>query len=186
MIRRPRLPSPTETLIVLETPRLVLRKFREDDFDSLCLLYADEDIRRHFPNGVLGRTETREEFDWYLSGGFPEHPALGLWATVHRPTGRFIGRCGLIPWIIDDRPEVEAAYLLAKGFWRQGLGAEVTRALVRHAFTQLGLTRLIALIDPKNIASIRTAESAGFGFEREVEIDGTKSRLYSVGAELRL
>jgi ribosomal-protein-alanine N-acetyltransferase len=179
-------PSSPEMLIVLETPRHVLRKFREDDFDSLCLLYADEDIRRHFPNGVLSRIEAREEFDWYLNGGFPGHPALGLWATVHRPTGRFIGRCGLIPWIIDDKPEVEVAYLLAKEFWRQGLGAEVARALVCHAFTRLGLTRLIVLIDPRNIASIKTAESAGFGFEREVEVEGTKSRLYSVGAELRL
>ena len=109
-----------EVLTVIETPRLILRKFRDDDLDELCLLYADNDIRQYFPEGVLSRAQTKEELDWYLDGGWPEHPELGLWATIYRPTGRFIGRCGLIPWTIDSQQETEVAYLLAKEFWGQG------------------------------------------------------------------
>jgi ribosomal-protein-alanine N-acetyltransferase len=174
-----------EILIVIETPRLILRKLRDEDLDELCLLYADYDVRRYFPDGVLSRAQTKEELDWYLNGGFPGHPELGLWATIHRPTGRFVGRCGLIPWTIDNQPEIEVAYLLAKEFWGRGLGAEVAGALVRHAFMQLRLIRLIALIDPANIASIRTAEKVGLGFEREVEVGGRKTRLYSSTAAPR-
>ncbi len=171
-----------EVLTVIETPRLILRKFRDDDLDELCLLYADNDIRRYFPEGVLSRAQTKEELDWFLGGGWPERPELGLWATIYRPTGRFIGRCGLIPWTIDSQQETEVAYLLAKEFWGQGLGAEAAGARVRHAFMRLQLIRLIALIDRENTASIRTAEKVGFSFEREVEVEGTKAQLYSLGA----
>ena len=169
-------------MTVIETPRLILRKFREDDLDELCLLYANSDIRRYFPEGVLSRAQTKEELDWYLDGGWPEHPELGLWAATHRPTGRFIGRCGLIPWTIDNQQETEVAYLFAKEFWGQGLGSEAAGAIVRHAFMRLQLIRLIALIDRANIASIRTAEMVGFRFEREVEVEGTKFQLYSINA----
>ena len=169
-------------MTVIETPRLILRKFRDDDLDELCLLYADHDIRRFFREGVLTRAQTKEELGWFVSGGRFEHPELGLWATIYRPTGRFIGRCGLIPWTIDSLQETEVAYLLAKEFWGQGLGAEVAGALVRHAFMRLQLTRLIALIDRENTASIRTAEKVGFSFEREVEVEGTKTQLYSLSA----
>jgi ribosomal-protein-alanine N-acetyltransferase len=169
-------------LTVIETPRLLLRKFQDDDLDELCLLYADSEIRRFFPEGVLSRAQTKEELDWFLDGGWPEHPELGLWAAIHRPTGRFIGRCGLIPWTIDGQQETEVAYLLAKEFWRQGLGAEVTGALVQHAFLHLRIIRLIALINRENIASIRTAEKVGFSFEREIEVGGTKAQLYAIGS----
>lgn len=172
-------------MIVIETPRLILRKLRAEDLDELCRLYADNDIRRYFPGGVLSRAQTKEELDWYVSGGFPEHPELGLWATIYRPDGRFIGRCGLLPWTIEGQFEIEVAYLLAKEFWGQGLAAEAAGALVRHAFERLRLIRLIALIDPANVASIRTAEKIGFGFEREVEVEGSKSQLYSLNAPPR-
>ncbi len=63
----------------------------------------------------------------------------------------------MLPWTIDGVDEVEIAYLIAKPWQRQGLGAEAARALVRYGFETLGLKRLIALIDPENEASIRTA-----------------------------
>jgi RimJ/RimL family protein N-acetyltransferase len=90
---------------ILETDRLVMRHLERDDLESLYALYRDPEIRRYFPEGTLTRDETREELEWFLDG-HPEHPELGLWSTIHRPSGRFIGRCGLLPWTIDDRQEV--------------------------------------------------------------------------------
>jgi ribosomal-protein-alanine N-acetyltransferase len=69
----------------------------------------------------LTYTETEQELEWFLHG-HPEHPELGLWATIHKESRRIIGRCGLLPWVIDGRPEVEVAYMLAKEYWEQGLG----------------------------------------------------------------
>jgi ribosomal-protein-alanine N-acetyltransferase len=164
---------------ILETDRLILRRLRPGDLDDLFSLYRDPEIRRYFPDGILTRAETKAELDWFRDG-HPAHPELGLWATIHKPTGRFIGRCGLLPWTIDEKPEVEIAYLLAKPHWRQGLGSEAARALVRHGFDALRLPRLIALIDPAHQASIRTALSAGLALEREVEVEGVRSSLYAI------
>jgi ribosomal-protein-alanine N-acetyltransferase len=167
-------------VIIVRTPRTILRKLRADDLDDLCRLYADDDIRRFFPEGPLDRDQTKEELDWYVKGGWPEHPELGLWATIHRQTNRFIGRCGLIPWIVDNQVHVEIAYLLAKEFWREGLASEIGAAIVQHAFTELRLNRLIALIDRDNVASIRTAQKLGFQFEQYTEVEGQTTPLYAL------
>ncbi len=164
---------------ILETRRLILRHLVPEDLDSLLALYNDREVRRHFPEGILTYEETKEELEWFLHG-HPDHPQLGLWATIHKETDRFIGRCGLIPWTIDGALEIEVAYLLDKQYWRQGLGAEAAQALVRHGFEQLQLPRLIALIDPAHQASIRTAESAGLRFEREIDLAGVRISLYAI------
>jgi ribosomal-protein-alanine N-acetyltransferase len=164
-------------MTILETERLLMRRLVASDLDDLYALYRDPEIRRYFPEGTLTLEETREELAWFLNG-HPDHPELGLWATIHKPTGAFIGRCGLLPWTIDGVDEVEIAYLIAKPWQRQGLGAEAARALVRYGFETLGLKRLIALIDSAHQASIRTAMGAGLRFEKEVEMEGVMSALY--------
>jgi ribosomal-protein-alanine N-acetyltransferase len=169
-------------MTILETDRLLMRRLLPADLDDLYALYRDPDIRRYFPEGTLSLDETREELAWFLNG-HPDHPELGLWATIHKPTGAFIGRCGLLPWTIDGVDEVEIAYLIAKPWQRQGLGAEAARALVRYGFETLGLKRLIALIDPEHEASIRTAMSARLRFDRQVAIEGGKSALYALERE---
>lgn len=163
---------------ILETERLIFRGLVLDDLDALAALYADPEIRRYFPEGTLTREETREELEWFLNG-HPEHPQLGLWAAIHKPTGQFIGRCGLLPWVIDGVNEVEIAYLIAKPWQQQGLGTEAARALVRYGFETLGLKRLIALIHPEHTASIRTAERAGLRFWKDTEFEGVGSAIYA-------
>lgn len=151
---------------ILATERLLLRHLELDDLPALFALYSDPAIRQYFPNGTLTLDETRKELEWFRNG-HPRHPELGLWATVHRPSGRFIGRCGLLPWTIDGRPEVEVAYMLDKAYWGQGLATEAALAIVRHAYEQLGLTRLVCLVDPRNQASINVARRIGMALEGE-------------------
>ena len=166
-------------MTILETERLLMRRLVASDLHNLYALYRDPDIRRYFPEGTLTLEETREELAWFLNG-HPDHSELGLWATIHKPTGAFIGRCGLLPWTINGVDEVEIAYLIAKPWQRQGLGAEAARALVRYGFETLGLRRLIALIDPENEASIRTAIKAKLRFWKEVEMEGARSAVYAI------
>jgi RimJ/RimL family protein N-acetyltransferase len=167
-------------MTILATERLLMRRLVPADLDDLYALYRDPEIRRYFPEGTLTLEETREELAWFLNG-HPDHPELALWATIHKPSGAFIGRCGLLPWTIDGVDEVEIAYLIAKPWQRQGLGAEAARALVRYGFETLGLKRLIALIDPAHEASIRTAGRAGLTFWKEVEMETVRSAVYAIG-----
>jgi len=167
---------------ILETDRLIFRHLLPDDLDQLFVLYSDPEIRRYFPEGTLTYEETKEELEWFLNG-HPKHPELGLWATILKESNQFIGRCGLLPWTIEGRYEVEVAYMIAKEYWRQGLGTEAAGAILQYGFEQLGLSRLICLIDPANDASRRVAVKIGMTFERElaeIDGDGLPTLVYSI------
>lgn len=118
-----------EFKIILETDRLLLRHLVMDDLDALFNLYSDPEIRKYFPEGVLSYNDTKDELEWFLNG-HPEHPKLGLWATIHKEGGRFIGRCGLLPWTIDEKLEIEIAYLIDKAYWGQELATEAATGIM--------------------------------------------------------
>ena len=101
-------------------------------------------------------------------------------ATIFKENGAFIGRCGLLWQVIDDVQEVEVAYMLAKSYWGQGLGTEAAQALKEHAFRDLNFRRVISIIDPGNIASIRVAEKNGMRYERDVDFENHLCRMYSI------
>ena len=173
---------PDPHTILLETNQLFLRRLVMDDLDDLFALYNDPEIRKYFPDGVLSREETKEELEWYLNG-HPEYPQLGLWATIHEETGKFIGRCGLLPWEIDGRLEIEIAYLLDKAFWHLGLATEAAQGILQYGFTKLNLPRLICLMSLENLASQRVAERIGMTLDGKVDGvagDNFPTLLYSI------
>jgi [ribosomal protein S5]-alanine N-acetyltransferase len=156
--------------IVLETERVVLRRLTMADLDALAALYADPALRRHFPDGVRTYEETRAELTWIIDVYY-ERYGYGLWATILKETGAFIGRCGLLPCDIEGRTEVEVAYLLGKDHWGRGLATEAARAIVDHAFATLPVDRLICMTDPDNKASRNVAVKAGMTMLWENYVD---------------
>jgi ribosomal-protein-alanine N-acetyltransferase len=167
---------------ILETKRLILRHLGLGDLDNLFALYNDPEMRRYFPEGTLTYKETKAELEWFLNG-HPKHPELGLWATINRETNQFVGRCGLLPWMIDGRYEVEVAYMIAKTHWGRGLGTETAQAILNYGFEKLELTRLICLIDHGNLASIKVAEKIGMRFEKEGRDENGPFLLYARNKE---
>jgi RimJ/RimL family protein N-acetyltransferase len=163
---------------VLETSRLVLRHLVPQDLDALFALYRDPEIRRFFPDGTLTLEQTKEELEWF-SHGHPKFPQLGLWATVERSSGAFLGRCGLLPWEIDGKHETELAFLIDKHRWGEGLATEAASELVNYAQSFLKLRRLICLITPGNTASVRVAEKVGMSFERELTDEHGLCHIYA-------
>ena len=166
-------------MVILETDRLLLRRLVPSDLDDLYALYSDPEVRRYFPEGTLTLEQTKEELEWF-ENGHPENPSIGLWATIYKESGEFAGRCGLLSWTIDGKQEIEIAYMLGKRFWRRGLGSEVAKALVDYGFNHLGLSRLIALVDSENVASIKTAQSAGLAFERDAMMHDGPASIYAI------
>lgn len=167
---------------ILETKRLFLRRQVISDLDDLWALYCDPEITKYIPDAPRSREEAKEELEWHMNG-HPQYPELGLWATVHKETGKFIGRCGLLPWTIEGLREVEVAYTIAREFWGQGLGTEAAQGILKYGFEKLNLRRLICLIDPDNIASQRVAEKMGMSLEKRVDgIDGDNlpTLIYSI------
>ncbi len=163
---------------ILETKRLTLRPLTMDDLDVLAELYSDPEVRRYFPDRTLTYEETKKELGWIIDVCYGRH-GFGLWATIHNETGAFIGRCGLIPWTLEGRSEVEVAYLLAKTYWGQGLATEAAQAILGYGFERLPVERLICVIEPENRASMKVATKIGMTYEKEVEDEFGWASLYA-------
>ena len=175
----------TPHTLILETSRLLLRRQTLEDLDALWALYSNPEITRFIPDAPRSYQEAKEELEWFMNG-HPRYPELGLWATIHKETGKFIGRCGLLPWTIDGQPEVEVAYTLAQDYWGRGLATEAAQGILAYGFDQLQLSRLICLIDPDNAASQRVAQKIGMTLERMVDgINGDHypTLIYSITKE---
>ncbi|MDJ0800081.1 MAG: GNAT family N-acetyltransferase [Calothrix sp. MO_167.B12] len=123
-------------------------------------------------------TQTQEHIksimDSYQENGF------GLWATIDKSQSLLIGRCGLITQQVDGQKEVEIGYLLAQEYWGCGLATEAADAILNYALTELGLHRLISLIDPRNVASQKVALKNGMKYEKTSQMWGKNVCVYTI------
>lgn len=163
---------------VLETERLLLRHLEPPDLEALYALYRDPEVRRYFPDGTRTLEQTRQELEFFL-GGHPRAPELGLWATIEKSSGAFLGRCGLLPWDVDGRPEVELAFMIDKARWGEGFATEASFGIARHAADALRIDRLICLITPGNDRSVAVATKIGMKYEREYADEWGPCHIYA-------
>jgi RimJ/RimL family protein N-acetyltransferase len=161
--------------VVLETPRLRLRKFRPSDLGAYAQMSADPDVMRHIGSGVtLNRNESWRSLaamlgHWQLLG-------YGMWAIEIRASGAFAGRAGFLDppgW-----PGFELGWLLGREHWGQGYASEAARAALGYAFETLERDRVISLIRPGNERSVRVAERIGARLAGETEMMGAKALVY--------
>jgi len=186
-------------IVVLETDRLILRQFTEDDFDDLAAIYGDPRVTRFIGKGTA---KSREEVRHILNCALIDNarawspqllarlPQLGraierdghfsLWATIYKPDNRLIGRCGLLSWDLDGAKEVEVGYILAADYWGRGLATEAARASRDYGLNQLGFDRLISVIQPANLASQRVAVKNGMSREKETAVQEIPVHVYSM------
>ncbi len=153
--------------IFLETDRLVLRRFTEDDVDNLVELDSDPDVMQYI-NG--GRATPRQEIESDVLPAFIDYYArfsgLGFWAAIEKSTGRFVGWFHFRP-VSDARPdEVELGYRLRRSSWGKGYATEGSRALIDKGFAEHGVQRVVASTMVVNVASRRVMEKAGLRFVR--------------------
>lgn len=157
-------------MIVVKTRRLCLRRFELSDIRALTTLFGDPEVMR-FGDGAQSPEWVRDWLDSCLHSY--DQRGYGPWAVVEKGSGEVIGYCGLFYFDdINGRPEIEIGYRLARAWWNQGYATEAVIAARDYAFNKLGLPRLIALIDPANVTSIRVAEKAGLRYEAKVMLEG--------------
>lgn len=153
-------------MVIAETERLLIRRLSPSDHATLMSVFGDPEVMR-FGDGP----QSAEWVRGWLSSALESYHRRGYgpWAVIEKSSGELIGYCGLFHYPdINSRPEIEIGYRLARAFWGRGYATEAVTAVRDHAFASLGLTRLIALIDPANAASIRVVEKAGLRHEGEV------------------
>lgn len=164
----------------LETERLVLRMFRESDTDAYAEMVSDPEVMRFLGDGQpVSRAEAWRNMamvlgHWHLRG-------YGMWAVEEKASGEMVGRVGC--WRPEGWLGLEVGWTLRRRFWGRGYATEAARASMNYAFTKLDQTRVISLIAPENVNSIRVAERLSERPEGEWDVFGMKVIVYAVGRE---
>jgi len=160
-----------------KTERLSLRRLAHRDAAALHRCTGDAEVMRYWhpgPDEDVAATEGRiAEIDehWRRYG-------FGDFAVIERETGALVGFAGLHH--IDGMDEVNVGYTLVPSCWRRGLGAELCQVLLAHGFTDLGLPEIVAVVDPRNAASLALARRCGLGFRRQLTWQGRQRMLYAM------
>jgi ribosomal-protein-alanine N-acetyltransferase len=172
----------------VRTPRLLLREFREADFDDVHAYATDPEVSRFMAWGPNTPDQTRD-FMERKAAEQAEWPrdAVNL-AMEHLVEGRVIGSIRLQ---VADREHrtADLGYSLHRRYWRQGYGSEAAAALVNLAFVTLGMHRLCATCDVRNAGSYGIMEKLGMTREgclrRNVLVKGAwrDTYLYAILAE---
>ena len=166
-------------LPTVETDRLVLRDWREDDLDAYAAMTADPEVMRHIGDGhVYDRAEA-----WRGMAGMIGHAVLrgySNWAVEERAGGGFVGRIGL--YNPEGWPGLEVGWLLGRSSWGKGYATEGGRATVTWARERLGdaADDLISLIQVDNRRSIAVAERLGFGLQETITMQGRDVAVYGI------
>ncbi|MEU3525851.1 GNAT family N-acetyltransferase [Streptomyces sp. NPDC038707] len=154
--------------VTLETPRLVLRRWREEDVAPMAAIHADPEVMRWIRDGsVRDEQQTRDgiqawEREWEAQG-------FGLFAVEIRSTGELAGFTGLsVPRFLPEvLPAVEVGWRLGRPHWGQGLATEAAAAAVRFGFEERGLERIVSIAQVGNDASERIMTKLGMRPVRE-------------------
>ncbi|MCS7236662.1 MAG: GNAT family N-acetyltransferase [Thermoguttaceae bacterium] len=164
--------------VIAQSARITLREFTWADFPELLPILTDPLVMKFSVTGPL----TPEQVRGFLDRCLCKYKERGywLWAAIYRPENRLIGYSGLLDQYIDNKPEIEVAYRLAPAFWGRGLGTEAAALARDYAFARLGTDRVISLIEPANMASIRVAEKNGFTYEKDTTYYHLFVRVYSL------
>jgi RimJ/RimL family protein N-acetyltransferase len=143
----------------LETPRLILRGWRPEDFEAYTAMLADPETARFITR--KGEPLTRQEA-WsemaFLTGHW-QMLGHGMFVVEERATGAFLGRIG--PLAPEGWPHFEIAWALVRAACGKGFAQEAARAAIDWSFETFALDRIISIIHPLNIASRRVAERIG-------------------------
>ena len=127
-------------------------------------MLGDPETMRYYP-----RPYSRDEARGFMERNAARHLAngFGVWVLEDGKSGAFLGDCGLAVSLVEGIAEVEIMWHVVRERWRQGLATEAATTVRDHAFSAVGLRRLIALVRPVNTPSRGVAEKLGMEIERE-------------------
>jgi RimJ/RimL family protein N-acetyltransferase len=159
-------------VIVLETKRMVLRRFTVDDVDVLVELDSDPAVMHHITGGrITPREEIETDVLPAFLGYYQRFAGYGFWAAIDKETADFIGWFHLRPQPGSPEDEPELGYRLRRAAWGNGFASEGSRALIDKAFGELGASRVVASTMAVHLASRRVMENAGMTLLRTFHQD---------------
>jgi len=164
-------------MVTLETDRLILRMFREDDSAAYARICADSEVMRYLADGrPLSAFEAWRSMAFHV--GHWQLRGYGHWAVEEKSSGSFAGRIGFLNpagW-----PGFELGWTLGREFWGKGYATEGARRALKYAFEEMDRDHVISLIQPQNKASIKVAERLGEKLEGQTEVFDHQVLIYGI------
>ena len=155
---------------VIDTGRLILRRFEVSDLEAFYLLCSRPEVIRYAQATPVASIDEAREF--MKAAPFKDYATYGYgrFACAWKETGAVIGFSGLkyVPEIGDT----ELGYRFFPEYWGIGLATEAGRASIEFARSDLGLVRLVAMVHPENVASARVVTKLGFALEKQLRYSG--------------
>ena len=144
----------------IETERLVLREFREDDWPDMLIYWTDPRYRRYYPEVADVERAVRDLVGRFVAAQAERPRRAWQLAIVDKTDGRLIGNCGVR---VNDpeRREGNIGYELNPRTWGRGYATEAARAILGFGFDELGLHRVWAECVADNTGSARVLEKLG-------------------------
>ncbi|MCO7227470.1 GNAT family N-acetyltransferase [Pleionea sp. CnH1-48] len=163
--------------ILVDTPRLQMRKFTLDDIDAVFEFSAHPDVVRY--TGDAGLVKTKEDAKGIIEDiWLKEYEQYGYarYALIHKEDNRVIGFCG-----VKYEPDLGApdiGYRMLPEYWGQGLGYEAASTTLEFAKHTLGLERIVGEVAEENIGSWKILEKCGMQRIDEYEKMGFRIYFY--------
>ncbi len=159
--------------VILETPRLALRLFSQDDVDNLFNLNNDPEVMRYITGGrPTPREVIRDELIPFHLGVYERLDRLGTWAAEAGATAEFLGWFHFRPGPDGNTSNIDLGYRLRRSAWNKGYATEGSRALIDMGFAGLGVERVFAHTMTVNTASRRVMEKCGLRLVRTFPYQG--------------
>jgi RimJ/RimL family protein N-acetyltransferase len=162
----------------LETERLLLRGWRDEDTEQWAELCADDEVM--FSLGREGGLSLADAWrEMAMLAGHWSLKGFGHWVLESRAAGELVGRAGL--YHPPDWPALELGWTVGRAHWGNGYAGEAARASMEWARAELGADHLISLIADENLRSQRVAEKLGMEQEGRAQVRGHDLRVYGIG-----
>ncbi|MFJ8067035.1 GNAT family N-acetyltransferase [Psychrobacillus sp. NPDC096426] len=159
--------------------RLLFRLYTQDDFDFLYDMLSDPEMVRYIGNGDTRDQEGTQAFLEWIYSHYEMNSEYGLKVIVRKEDNVPVGHAGIVPQKVNGKDELEIGYWIAKEYWGNGYASESAKALLHRGVNQLGIDRMISLIQQENEASKKVADKIGMCVEAKIVLKGRIVYVYS-------
>ena len=162
--------------MLLETSRLIIEQFCNNDVPNWAKIERDADVRRFIDGKVLSLKEAGE----YVEINIRQYQRYGYgrYAVRFKENRNLIGMCGFL----NESYGIDFGYRYSKDSWGKGLGFEAAKEVLNYGFFELGLEKILGLTAEQNYGSVRILEKLGFKFENKFLFNNTKLKnIYTRG-----
>jgi len=164
----------------IETQRLILREFQQEDFRELAPILANPQVMKFSPTGIISIEQTQEKIEGFITC-YKEF-GFGKWAVLLKESNKLIGYCGIAVERIDNKDEKELGYRLDSRFWGKGLATEAASAAIQCGVEQFNLPYVLGIVERANTASVRVLEKIGMRYEKATVFHKVEMDVYRVDA----